>query len=81
MKDKIVAILVLEKREKRMDIEFSLELTVDELLEGLNAAYGLGLEQRDRTDWYIKCENPLVLLKGTGQLKDYGLRDGTILYA
>ena len=50
-----------------------------ELAAALNEAYGLGVDLSDINNCYLKAQNPIMLLKGNRTLKEFGVRNGTII--
>ena len=73
-----------ERRWKRrllffIFIEVPLDLTANELAAALNEAYGLGVDLSDINNCYLKAQNPIMLLKGNRTLKEFGVRNGTII--
>ena len=74
----------MQKNEREREIINILKdkngfITVKELCNALNR--GLRLEERniDISNYYIKTFNPLSFIKGRDVLKDYGIRNGTII--
>lgn len=65
---------------KERDMELPLTITAQELVIGLNDAYGLGIDTADIKQCYFQAENPIALLKGNKTLKEFGVRNGTIIY-
>ena len=53
--------------------------TAKELAAALNEAYGLGVDLSDINNCYLKAQNPIMLLKGNRTLKEFGVRNGTII--
>jgi len=49
------------------------------LAAALNEAYGLGVDLSDINNCYLKAQNPIMLLKGNRTLKEFGVRNGTII--
>lgn len=78
-KEKIVVILKIHKRNEMFDLEVPLGITANELVIGLNTAFELSIDVTDVKKCYLKCENPIVLLKGNRLLSEFGLRNGTII--
>ena len=60
------------------DIEGSVA-QAKELAAALNEAYGLGVDLSDINNCYLKAQNPIMLLKGNRTLKEFGVRNGTII--
>ena len=79
MKKKIVMRFVIFCRNESYDIEVDNDITANELVRGLNTAFGLGINTNDIIDCYLKTENPIALIKGDKKLYEYGLRNGTII--
>lgn len=61
------------------DIEIPLDITGNELIIALNEAYRLGINTDNMKECYLKCEDPIVLIKGIKTLEEYGIRTGSIL--
>lgn len=70
----------ITKRELSVDLEIPLDITANELVLALNAAYCLDIDTSDIKNCYLKAENPIALLKGNKTLADYGLRNGSDIY-
>lgn len=79
MKDKIIIIFNILKRDISVDLEIPLDITPRELIIGLNQAFDLGIDTSDIKQCYLKAENPIVLLRGNKLLREYGLRNGTVI--
>ena len=72
-------VLKMHKRNKTVDIEVPLNITANELVIGLNAAYDLGINTDDVQSCFLKTENPIALLKGNRLLWEFGVYNGTII--
>lgn len=79
MAETIMMVLERTKTNESFDIEVPLDITAEELLNGLNSGLKLGLDLNDPTQDYILSENPIALLKGDTILKDFNLHNGTVL--
>lgn len=79
MKKTAVVILKIRKRNVIKDIEVPLDITANELVIGLNAAYDLGINTDDIRSCYIKMEDPIALMHGNKLLKDYGMHDCSVI--
>jgi uncharacterized ubiquitin-like protein YukD len=77
--DKIIAILHIHKKCLKVDVEIPLDITVNELIIGLNEGFHLGLDISDLSKCYLKTENPIAFLKGNKCIVEYGLRNGTTI--
>lgn len=81
-RDVAIVIFNYNKNNKReeVDLELSLDITANELFVALNSAYELGVDVSDIKSCYLKAENPVVLLKGNKTLREYGIRNGSIIH-
>lgn len=77
--DTFIAVLDLHKRKMKTDIEIPFDITANELVIALNQAFSLGLDTSNITECYLKTENPIALLKGNKTLREYKLRNGTVI--
>ena len=68
-----IIIFHIHKEHRTVDLEVPLDLTA------LNEAYGLGVDLSDINNCYLKAQNPIMLLKGNRTLKEFGVRNGTII--
>jgi uncharacterized ubiquitin-like protein YukD len=75
--DFIVIILKIYKQNKKLDLEIPLDITVNELIVALNSAFNLGISNPSES--CLKIENPIALMKGDRVLRDYKLRNGTVI--
>ena len=77
--DKAIITLKIQNTNEEYELEIPTEITVKELCNALNI--GLKLKERNIqiSNYYIKTFNPLSFIKGRDILKDYGVRNGTII--
>ena len=78
-KETAVIIFNIIQREFSADMEVPLEITANELVLALNTAYDLGIDTTDIKNCYLKSENPIALLRGNKTLKEFGIRNGSIV--
>lgn len=78
-KNKAVIILNLQNRNEKIDVEVPLNITANELVQGLNEAFKLGIDTKNIRMSYLKADNPIVLLKGNRTLDEFGVHTGTII--
>ena len=78
-KETAVIIFNIIQREFSADLEVPLEITANELVLALNTAYSLGIDPTDIKNCYLKSENPIALLRGNKTLKEFGIRNGSIV--
>lgn len=63
----------------REDLEIPLDISANDLVFALNSAYDLGIDVTDIKNCFLKAENPIALLKGNRTLREFGLRNGSII--
>lgn len=78
-KETAIIILSIVQKEFTVDIEVPLDISANDLVNGLNIAYKLGIDTSDIKNCYLKMENPIALLKGNKTLSEFGLRNGSII--
>lgn len=78
-KENVIVTFEMVKKHTCFDIEVPLDISADELIKALNSAYSLGIETTNPRNCYIQAENPIALLKGNRMLKEFGIRNGSIL--
>ena len=54
-------------------------INVNDLVKGLNTAFNLGINTENINECFLRCENPIVLLKGNKTLREFNLRNGTLI--
>lgn len=79
MDRKAIVILRLHKKQFQTDLEVPLDITANDLIIALNSAYELNIDVEDIRNCYLKMENPIALLHGNKMLRDYGMRDGSVI--
>ena len=77
--DKAIIIFNMTRKELSVDLEVSLDISANELVNALNAAYDLGIDMSDIKNCYLKAERPITLLKGNRTLREFGIRTGSII--
>lgn len=77
--DTAIVVLNVPKKNISVDLEIPLDISANELVLALNAAYELGIDISNIKDCYLKSENPIALLKGNKSLSEFGLRNGSII--
>ena len=65
---------------EKIDLEIPLNLSANELINGLNKGFDLGIDMDNPSRCYLRSKNPTALLRGEVTLEDIGLRNGTIIY-
>lgn len=79
MENTAIVILKIHKKKLMVDLVIPLDISANELVYALNAAYDLGIDTTDIKNCYLKAENPIALLKGDRTLADFGLRNGSVI--
>ncbi len=78
--DKIILRVFIHKSKYSIDVEVPINITCNELVIALNNTYNLDFDTSDLSKCCLKCENPTALIRGIHTLKDYGLRNGSIIH-
>lgn len=76
MADKAI-IMFFANGNKGVDLEVPLDITATELIQALDSAYALGVAQDRLGECYLKCENPIALLRGNKTLEEMGIHNGS----
>ena len=79
-RETVTVIFNMHDKKQSADVEVPLNITANELVVGLNAAYDLGIDISDAKDCYLTAEHPIALLKGNRLLSEFGLCDGTVIH-
>lgn len=74
-----IVIFNIAKRNFTADLEIPLNISANELVVALNAAYDLEIDTTDIKNCYLKAERPIALLKGDKTLAEFGVRNGTAI--
>lgn len=77
--DKVIVILNIKRLSKKYDVEVPLYITANDLVKGLNTAFNLVINTENINECFLRCENPIVLLKGNKTLREFNLRNGTLI--
>jgi uncharacterized ubiquitin-like protein YukD len=64
--------------ERSYDLEIPLDISASELCSVLFQKY-LPDKYGDAQQYYLKAERPIALLRGERTLRDYGIRDGSVI--
>lgn len=80
MENSFIAILYNHRTNIKTDIEIPLDITAQDLVVGLNAAYNLGIDIQNSAECFLRSEHPIAFLKGYKVLSEYGLHDGTVIH-
>ena len=80
MENRAIVVFNIPKRRFSVDLDIPLDISANDLVNALNAAYDLGIDTTDIKNFYLKAERPISLLKGNKELSDFGVRNGTEIY-
>ncbi len=61
------------------DIEVPLGITANDLVLALNKTFNLGMDTDNIFSCHLVAENPIVFLRGNKTLKEFGIRNGTLI--
>jgi hypothetical protein len=73
----IITVNLVKARESH-DLEVPLDISANELCSALYMKYLPKLPE-DARQYYLKAERPIALLRGERTLREYGLRDGSVI--
>ena len=68
----------LVKAKQSHDLEVPLDISANELCSALFQKY-LPEQHGDMQQYYLKTERPIALLRGERTLREYGIRDGSVI--
>lgn len=80
MENRAIVVFNIPKRRFSVDLDIPLDISANDLVNALNAAYDLGIDTTDIKNCYLKAERPISLLKGNKELSNFGVRNGTEIY-
>jgi uncharacterized ubiquitin-like protein YukD len=73
-----IVTLNLIKIGQSCDLEIPLDISASELCSALFQKY-LPEHYGDMQQYYLKTERPIALLRGERTLREYGIRDGSLI--
>ena len=79
-RDTAIVEIRMDGRKMQDDLEIPLNISVSDLMMALKSIYGLEMGSDDMRSCYLKCENPIALLRGSRNLSEFGVRNGTIIH-
>lgn len=77
--EKAIIIFNIVEKNTSVDLEVPLDISANELVNALNTAYELGIDTTDIKNCYLKAEKPVALLRGNKTLREFGIRNGSII--
>ncbi|HHX36703.1 MAG TPA: hypothetical protein GX717_01820 [Clostridiaceae bacterium] len=79
MKNTATIIFIMQRRNQSVDLDVPLDISANDLILALNEAYDLQIDTSDINNCFLKAEHPIVLLRGSKTLAEYGVRNGTVI--
>lgn len=79
MNEKAIITVRLLKKKAVYDIEVPLDISGNDLVIALNQAFKLGIDVNNILDCYLNMESPTALIRGNKLLRDYGMRNGSMI--
>lgn len=61
------------------EIEVPLNITANDLVRALNGAFQLKMDMENIFSCYLVAENPIAFLRGNKTLKEFGIRNGSLI--
>lgn len=80
MNDKAIIEFKVISKKLSVDLEIPLDISANDLVLALNSAYDLGIDTSDIKNCYFRAENPIALLRGSRTLKEFGIRNASVIY-
>lgn len=79
MKEHAIITVKLHRRKKEVDLEIPLNITANDLIAALNTVYDLNIDTDNIGMCFLKMENPIALLHGNKTLREYKMRNGSVI--
>ena len=76
--NKAIIMVNMIKTGDSYDLEVPVDISANELCEALFQKY-LPEQYGDMQQYYLKAERPIALLRGERTLREYGIRNGSII--
>lgn len=81
MQENIFVSFIDLRKNKEVELEIPISITVNELIIALNNIYDLKMNIENIFECYLVSERPFAFLKGNKKLSDFGIRNGSkIIY-
>ncbi len=78
--ERAIVVFDIASRGFSEDIDVPLDITANDLIKALNAAYDLDIDISDIKKCYLKAEHPITLLRGSRTLAEFGIRNGSRIF-
>ncbi len=79
MEDKVIVDFYNNETMKTVEIEVPLDITANDLVLALNDSFSLGMDTENLYECYLVAENPIAFLRGNKSLREFGIRQGTVI--
>lgn len=76
---KAIIVFEISERKESFDLEIPLDISANDLIIALNSAFKLGIDVSDIKKCYLSSEHPIALIRGDKSLKEFGIRDGSLI--
>lgn len=77
-KNTVTVILRIPSIDIQKELDIQKNMPVNELAKAIYSIYFGNVEENEQ-NYYLKCENPIALLRGSKTIEEYGLYDGSII--
>ena len=81
MDDKVIVIFKNKQFTDGVDIEIPLNISANELIYGIKESFALKVDIDNPEECYLRMENPIGLIRGDTKLSEYGIRNGSVIFA
>ena len=78
MKNSVIIVVNMVRRGERYDLEVPLDISANELCTAISEMF-FPRQQHKINQFYLKTEKPIALLRGERTLREYGIRDGSVI--
>lgn len=79
MKNTATIIFQIPSLKLIKELEVPLSMTGNEFCRALITTYMNVSDEKKLYNCYLKCENPIALIRGMKTLEDFGIHDGSIV--
>ena len=81
MKDKAIVEFFNSETNQTFELEIPLNITANDLIVAINDIYHLDMDIDNIFFCYLIAENPIAFIRGSKELREFGIHNGTkIIY-
>ncbi len=80
MKNRALVVVKNRMDGTERDFDIPLDISLNDFILALSSIYGVDLGEEKMGRRHLSVENPVTLMKGNRLLREYGLRDGSIIH-